>query len=120
MTPEWRFARITRTMLGFEDHGFLTYFLYLDYGGSMQGAGGLTLGTRDRDSNGHLDRHIKGILSVCGVSEWENLTGRQILALANHGKVFALRSLPTDGNRTFWISPEAEAEYGDLPVTVTA
>ena len=36
-------AIITGTYLGIEDHGILTFWLYLDYGGSGQGFGGYQL-----------------------------------------------------------------------------
>jgi hypothetical protein len=78
---ERRIAKIERTSLGYEDHGLLTFYLYLAYSGAeAQGAGGYILGGE------HTDRFVRGVLNSCGVSEWEKLPGRTIYAYADWGK----------------------------------
>lgn len=85
-------ARITDTMLGYEDHGIFTLSLGLDYGnGSHQGAGLKALGGE------YTDKEIQGILNVCKVRKWEDLVGRTVYAYADHRKVYALEQLPIDG-----------------------
>ncbi len=41
-------AKIEKTTLGFEDHGIMTLFIYLDYGGSGQGFGGYGFGSKSK------------------------------------------------------------------------
>lgn len=92
---EKRVAKITKTFLGYEDHGIFTFALTLDYGGSGQGAGHIVLGDE------HTDRFIKGVLSACGVDSWEQIPGRTLYAYADHGKVYALEPLPTEPGERF-------------------
>lgn len=83
-------------MLGYEDHGILTYFLYLDYGGSGQAFGGYALDEFARDEerkwSGRIPtsicgKSIKEILNVVGVEKWEDLKGKHIRVQAEHSKV---------------------------------
>lgn len=84
---ETRNAIITGTMLGIEDHGIMSFMIYLDYGdGSFQGAGGYCLDTPVKQGNTFLRRVgsasgmslIMEILEVVGVSKWEDLKGKHI------------------------------------------
>lgn len=103
-------ARIRSTMLGYEDHGILTAWLDLDFGGSGQGAGGYGLDEYDKE----LDRRvahaacgafIAGVLSACGVQSWEKVAGRTVFALKDgngwNGKVVGLAPLPTEKGEPF-------------------
>lgn len=66
-------AKITGTMLGLEDHGIFTSYLYLDYEkGMSQGFGGYVLGDK------YGSYYIKEILRVVGVEKWEDLKGKHI------------------------------------------
>jgi hypothetical protein len=65
-------AKITSTMLGFEDHGFLTWFLHLDFGNSGVGFGGYALG------GDNTDKVIRAILETVGVETWEDLKGKYV------------------------------------------
>ena len=59
-------ATIESTMLGFEDHGILTFMITVTFGdNSIQGFGGYVL---------HHE-HIKGILNTLEVGRWEDLKG---------------------------------------------
>lgn len=82
-------ARITKTMLGFEDHGILTIWLYLELDGSGQGFGGYALDDKpldgDRSKTGYsrqptklCGRAITGILQALEVSSWEKLPGTYV------------------------------------------
>lgn len=91
-------AKIKSTMLGVEDHGIMSFYLHLDYGGAGQGAGGYAL---DEYSKGQEKRIgapfgielIRSILDVVGVETWEDLPGKYIRARADHGKVYAIGNM---------------------------
>lgn len=107
MSIEKRVAKIESTHLGYEDHGILTFFLYLTYGGSSQGAGGYVLGEP------YTTGYIKGILKACGVSSWEKLPGRTIYAYADFGKVYAIENLETEPGEKFDFSSVSESPKGE-------
>jgi hypothetical protein len=94
--PEWKLARIEKTLLGYEDHGLLTFLLSLAYGdpesklgGSGQGFGHYSLG------GAYTDWAIRGILKSVGVGMWEQIEGNYVWALAEHTKVHAIRGVHT-------------------------
>jgi len=102
---ETKNARITSTMLGIEDHGIMSFYLYLDYGGSCQGAGGYCLDTPLKDESGNFIKRIgtasgtdliMEILRVVGVEKWEDLKDKHIRACADHGKVYKIGNLLRD------------------------
>lgn len=100
-------ARITSTMLGLEDHGILTFFLHVDYGGKCQGIGGrlLSTGVPPRASSCVGDL-VLGILRACGVRRWEDLPGRTIYALFEDGagwsdQPIGIENLPTEAGGQF-------------------
>ena len=62
-------AIITSTMLGVEDHGILTAFLYREMDGSGQGFGGYVL------AGPACAIFVRGVLDILGVSKWEQLSG---------------------------------------------
>ena len=89
-------ARITGTMLGFEDHGILSSYVYLEYatpgekiGGSGQGFGGY--GLRGKFASFWLD----GVLKAVGVDEWEKLKGKMVWVDAEHSKVHSITGVDT-------------------------
>lgn len=80
-------ALIKSTSLGYEDHGILTCWLHLDFGGSCQGFGGYALDEPIKDREGKFvervptvatGKWVKGILEVVGVEKWEALSGKHI------------------------------------------
>lgn len=82
---EIRNARITNTMLGREDHGILTFMIFVeiaDNGGSC-GIGGYALDCYDKEKDCRIYSAksieiISHILEVVGVDKWEDLKGRYI------------------------------------------
>lgn len=88
-------AKITKTMLGYEDHGILTCFLVLDFGGISQSFGGYELAYYGLDM-------IEKIMKVVGVSEWENLQGKYIRVIRLGGKIISIGNLIEDK----WYTPE--------------
>ena len=79
---EIRNARIKSTSLGREDHGIMTCYLHLDYGGSGQGFGGYVMGEGAYGVN-----FITGILDTLEVSSWEKLPGTHLRVKASDSKV---------------------------------
>ena len=72
-------AVIKSTMLGIEDHGFLTFFLHMEWDNVGQGFGGYALDSRGSQSTQHLSIScIKKILETVGVDRWENLPGKYV------------------------------------------
>lgn len=102
-------AKIRSTTLGIEDHGILTAMLELDYGGTVQGAGGYALDQYDEGQERRVGHRaagdfILGVLRACGVDSWEKVAGRTVYALRDegfHGKVIGLAPLPTERGEEF-------------------
>lgn len=63
-------ALITGTMLGYEDHGIFTSFVYLEWDGGGIGVGGYVLGGKSGIE------FIQEIMKVVGVDSWEKLKGK--------------------------------------------
>jgi hypothetical protein len=107
---EKKIAKITSTSLGMEDHGILTAYLELDYGGTGQSTGGYGFDNPDKGSlRGRRGtafgmEFVARIMWACGVSEWEKLKGRTILALFednNFWRVIGIENLPTEPGGQF-------------------
>lgn len=98
--------------LSIEDHGILTLFVSIDFGGSSQGFGGYSLDTWDKK----LDRRvgtsagmdwILRLLAMFGVSRLEEITGRPVYALKKsdgwNETIIGLLTPDFDGGRSFII-----------------
>ena len=78
-------AVIKNVSLGFEDHGFLTFYIYLDYGGEGQAIGGICV-----TNNGEPDSFgafMACMLKAFKVSKWEDLKGKSCRVLSDENKV---------------------------------
>jgi hypothetical protein len=76
-------ARITDTMLGYEDHGILTFSIFLDCGRYSTAFGGYCLDSYDNEKkcrihSKYLGISIEKILKVAGVERWEDLKGKYV------------------------------------------
>lgn len=76
-------ARITSTMLGREDHGIMTFMIYIDACNISCGIGGFCLDEYSNDIKARIFRvesmeAISEILDVVGVDKWEDLPGKYI------------------------------------------
>jgi len=76
-------AIIEDTFLGIEDHGIFTYVIHLDYGGSGQGAGMISLDgynekTKKRTGWDGAVPMLRSILDVIGARSWEELKGKHV------------------------------------------
>lgn len=71
---------IKSTFLGIEDHGILTFWIFVGYPGSTQGFGGVRVTVE----------HIEGILKALGVSRWEHLAREKIRVLHTNTQIYAI------------------------------
>ncbi len=101
-------ALITSTMLGFEDHGIMSFFLYLEFDGGGVGFGGYALDEYDKNQSkrvgvGMSIDLIKEIMEVVGVEKWEDLKGKHIRVDSEGwgGKALGIGSLMKDN----WFYP---------------
>lgn len=85
-------AKIARTMLGVEDHGIMTFMLFVEWPNAGCGFGGYALDrhnpdTKKRNGKGHAYQAIREILSTLGVESWEKLTGTLIRIEDSGGRI---------------------------------
>ncbi len=98
-------ARITD-----DDHGLLTVWLDLDYGGSGQGFGGYTLylpkSFKHHNPQGpnYAGHFIWRVMEIAGVSDWSQLPGKTIRARKEHVRVHAIGHIVKDD----WFCPSEE------------
>ena len=76
-------ARITSTMLGREDHGIMTFMIYISAEGITCGVGGYCFDEFDPAKHTRVFRAksmeaISKVLEVVGVDKWEELPGKYI------------------------------------------
>jgi len=99
-------AKITSADICFEDHGFLTIYIGLDYGGSGQSFGGYALGgqkglkAREQNVNA-CGMFITRVLEVAGVHRWDQLVGKTVRADCDWGKIHRIGHILDDD----WFNP---------------
>ena len=108
MPTETHNALITHTMLGVEDHGILTFWLTLDYGGSGQGAGGWVLDEYDKGLGRRVGTTLAAdvvlaLLKTLRVGKWEDLPGTHVRVRRTNTKVEAIGHIMRDD----WLDFEA-------------
>ena len=108
---EERIAKIKSADIGWEDHGILTTFIDLHYGGSThQGVPGHCLDApspersyqrSDRVGTAYGLTFLMRIMDACGVDRWSKVPGRTVVALVRDGMVAGLKPLPTESGEEF-------------------
>lgn len=92
------------------DHGLLSAWLYLDYGGSGQGFGGYALYlpndfTHHNQAGPNYAGHfIWRCMQIAGVEKWDQLPGKTIRVRAERSKVHAIGHIVKDD----WFEPSKD------------
>lgn len=111
---ETKNAVITSLQLTGDDHGILTAWLMLDYGGSGQGFGGYAL-YLPRNFKHHEVKSVAGhfiwrVMEIAGVTNWDNVTGKTIRVRGDHSGIEAIGHIVKDD----WFYPRKEfADQGE-------
>ena len=110
MAPtEERNAIITDASITSDDHGCLSAWLMLDYGGSAQGFGGYALylpksWKHHNAASGYAGHFIWRVMEVAGVTKWDALKGKTIRVRASHSGVEAIGHIVKDD----WFNPSID------------
>lgn len=106
---EIRNAIIESVTITSADHGVLSAWLYLDYGGAGQGFGGHALYLPES-----FKHHKKGMsyaghflfrcMEIAGVEKWENIKGKTIRVKCNHSNVQAIGHIVKED----WFDPSID------------
>ena len=106
--PEIRNAIIKSARITSDDHGLLSAWIDLDYGGSGQGFGGYCLylpkNFEHHQLLSHAGHFIWRVMEVAGVDEWSRLVGKTVRVKSEHSKVHAIGHIVKDD----WFNPSED------------
>ena len=101
-------AVITDASITNDDHGCLSAWLMLDYGGSGQGFGGYALylpkSFTHHSMLSHAGHFIFRCMQIADANEWSKLKGKTIRAKCTHDHVEAIGHIVKDD----WFSPSED------------
>lgn len=106
---ETRNAIIESATISNDDHGLLSAWLHLNYGGSGQGFGGYALYLPNYFSHSNNQKNYAGhfiwrCMEIAGVSEWQHLNGKSVRVKCEHSKVHAIGHIIKDD----WFNPSED------------
>jgi hypothetical protein len=107
-------AIIESATLTTEDHGCLSSWIVLDYGGSCQGFGGYSLYLPQGFSHhekgaGYAGHWIYRVMAIAGVGKWDQLVGKTVRVRAEHDKVHAIGHIVKDD----WFCPSDDFKQAE-------
>lgn len=90
-----------------DDHGLLSAWVHLEYGGSGQGFGGYALYLpksftyHDMSAPNYAGHFIWRVMEVAGVSRWDQLKGKTVRVRCSHSRVDAIGHIVKED----WFNP---------------
>lgn len=103
-------AIITSAELTTEDHGLLSSWIRLDYGGSCQGFGGYALylpkAFKSHNKVGMCGHWIFRCMEIAGVYNWKDMVGKSVRVKTEHSKIHGIGHIIKDD----WFFPAKDFE----------